>query len=300
MTAGDCDLQAYLRRWAGYCLTGATSEHVLVFLYGTGANGKSTFLNTLRAVWGDYAAVAPMETFVATRGERHPTDIAGLRGARLVIAHESESEHQWAEAKIKALTGGDPVAARFMRGDFFTYVPQFKLAISGNHRPSLRNVDEAIRRRLQMPPFLVTIPPGKRDPDLPEKLLGEAQGILRWAVEGCLEWQRAGLAPPAAVVEATNAYLASEDALGQWIVEYCRTGDPRLCEEVSRLYANYRDRMEMAGEHPLVLRKFSQELEKRGFTKEHDGRTRRAVLRGIVLRPGQVNRGDLIDAEGVL
>jgi putative DNA primase/helicase len=208
VTAGDRELQAFLQRMAGYCLTGTTTEQVLFFLWGTGANGTGTFLNTLRGIWGDYAAVAPMDTFVVTRSESHPTDVAGLRGARLVIAQENQSGHQWDEAKIKALTGGDPMSARFMRQDFFTYTPQFKLAISGNHKPSLHSVDEAIRRRMRLPPFNVKIPERDRDPDLPEKLRAEWQGILRWALDGCLEWQRTGLAPPAVVLEATNDYLA--------------------------------------------------------------------------------------------
>jgi P4 family phage/plasmid primase-like protien len=158
VTAGDMDLQAYLRRVAGYCLTGSTRDHSMFFLYGTGANGKGVFLNTLRAVWGDYAVVAAMETFIETHGERHPTDLAMLRGARLVIAQETEKGRHWAESKISALTGGDPISARFMRQDFFEYAPQFKLIIAGNHKPALKTVNEAIRRRINLIPFCVTIP----------------------------------------------------------------------------------------------------------------------------------------------
>ncbi len=123
MTGGDADLQAYLQRVAGYCLTGLTSEHVMFFLYGTGANGKSVFINTLAGIWGDYAAVAAMKTFIASRQDHHPTDIAGLHGARLVIAQETERGRRWAESKIKILTGGDKITARFMRQDFFEFTP---------------------------------------------------------------------------------------------------------------------------------------------------------------------------------
>src|SRR5262249_14374388 len=157
-------------RVAGYSLTGSTTEHALFFFYGTGSNGKGVFLNTLHGIWQDFAAVAPIEAFCEARLERHPTDLAMLRGARLVITQETGEGRYWDEAKIKALSGGDPISARFMRQDFFTYTPQFKLVVAGNHKPSLRNVDEAIRRRIHLVPFVVTIRPGKRDPQLAEKL----------------------------------------------------------------------------------------------------------------------------------
>ena len=148
-----------MQRLAGYALTGRTSEHALAFLYGTGANGKTTFLNAITGCAGDYHRTAPIETFTASNSDRHPTDLAGLRGARLVTAIETEEGRRWAESKIKALTGGDQIAARFMRQDFFEYAPQFKLVIAGNHKPGLRTVDEAIRRRFHLVPFTVTIPP---------------------------------------------------------------------------------------------------------------------------------------------
>ena len=224
VTGGDADLQAYLQRMAGYCLTGVTTEHALFFLYGTGANGKSVFVNTLTAIMGDYATVAAMDMFMATHGDRHPTDMAGLRGARLVTAIETEQGSRWAESKLKALTGGDKITARFMRQDFFEFTPQFKLLIVGNHKPSIRNVDEAMKRRLHMVPFTVTIPPAKRDKRLPDRLLAERDGILAWALQGCLEWQRTGLRPPAAVMAATEDYFEAEDAIGRWIDERCVRG----------------------------------------------------------------------------
>ncbi|MBI1209284.1 MAG: hypothetical protein GC191_18605 [Azospirillum sp.] len=212
VTDHDADLQSFLARMIGYSLTGITRDHALFFAHGSGGNGKGVFLNTITRLMGDYAAVAPMETFVATASDRHPTDLAMLRGARLVSAQETEEGRRWAEAKIKSLTGGDPISARFMRQDFFTFVPQFKLVIAGNHKPSLRAVDEAIRRRFHLLPFTVTIPAGERDPNLPKKLEAEWGGILAWAIEGCLEWQRIGLQPPKAVVDATEKYLSEEDS----------------------------------------------------------------------------------------
>ena len=157
----------------GYCLTGVTNEHALFFCYGTGANGKGTLLNTIANIMGDYHRTAPIETFTASNSERHPTDLAGLVGARLVTVSETEKGRRWAESRIKQLTGGDMVSARFMRQDFFDYMPQFKLIVSGNHKPTLSTVDEAMRRRFNLLPFLVTIPAENRDPDLPDKLKEE-------------------------------------------------------------------------------------------------------------------------------
>jgi putative DNA primase/helicase len=221
ITAGNDGLAAFLQRFAGYSLTGITREHAMCFAHGTGGNGKGVYINTLTGIWGDYAAVAPAESFLVSRSERHPTDVAGLRGARFVTAQEIEEGQQWAENKIKALTGGDPIPARFMRQDFFTYVPEFKLFIAGNHKPSLRTVDPAVRRRFNLVPFTVQIPEAEQDKELPEKLKTEWPGILRWAIEGCVEWQRIGLAPPPCVTEATEKYLAAEDAVAAWLEDCC-------------------------------------------------------------------------------
>ena len=153
VTDGHVELQSFLQRYIGYCCSGLTSEHVFVFAYGTGANGKSTFINTIAKIFGDYATVADMSTFIASSNERHPTDLAKLVGARLVVAQEMQKGRRWDETKIKALTGGDKITARFMRRDFFDFVPTFKLFICGNHKPRLSSVDEAIRGRLLLVPF---------------------------------------------------------------------------------------------------------------------------------------------------
>jgi putative DNA primase/helicase len=282
ITGGNIELQEFLQRIAGYSLTGSTREHALFFFYGTGGNGKGVYLNTLTAILAGYAAVAPMETFVATRQEGHPTDLAGLRGARLVTSQETEQGRRWAESKIKALTGGDPISARFMRQDFFTYQPAFKLVIAGNHKPGLRGVDEAIRRRFYLVPFTITI--AKPDKELLEKLRAEWPGILQWAIEGGLEWQRIGLAAPVAVRQATEAYLASEDAIAQWIEDGC--GCDRInTERSAMLFASWKDWAEAAGEFVGSQKRFAQALEDRGFERFRDSRTRQAMFRGIALRP---------------
>ena len=282
ITNGDEELQGFLQRIAGYSLTGITRDHALFFFYGTGGNGKGVFLNTLSAVFGDYAAVAPMEAFIATQGERHPTDLAGLRGARFVTSQETEEGRRWAESKIKALTGGDPITARFMRQDFFTYVPRFKLVIAGNHKPGLRGVDEAIRRRFHRVPFTVTVK--KPDRNLPEKLREEWPGILQWVIDGCLDWQREGLNPPPAVRHATEAYLASEDAIGQFIDECCAR-DPSYVEGTAVLYARWKPWAEATGEYPGSLKRFSEAMASRGFIRDHHSCTRRAIFRGLTLKP---------------
>jgi len=267
VTDRDVELQRYLQRMAGYCMTGCVREHVLFFLYGGGANGKGVFLNTLKGVWGDYAVTASMDTFLETDNDRHPTELAFLHGARLVIAQETETGKRWAQAKIQALTGGDDITARYMRQDFFTFRPQFKLVIAGNHKPSLSSVDEAIRRRFHLVPFTVTIPEYERDPELTDKLMAEWPGILAWAVEGCLQWQEIGLAPPPAVRAATDKYLAEEDAFIRWIDDCCVTGSHHW--GAGALLWNSWKQWTQTNSEPTRSRKwFAYEMEKRGFKPE--------------------------------
>lgn len=264
VTGGDVELQRYLQRMAGYCMTGLTSEHVLFFLHGVGANGKSVFVNTLTGIWGDYAAVAPMTTFMASHTDQIPNDLAALSGVRLVVAQETEVGRQWAEARIKSITGGEMITARFMRAEWFTYKPQFKLVIVGNHKPTLHNVDEAIHRRIHLIPFTITIPPDQRDKTLFDKLRVEWPGILQWAIDGCLEWRKLGLSPPAAVRAATDEYLAEEDAMARWIDECCVTGKNRWGIG-ARLWASWKSWAETNNEWTGTRKSFAQALKDRGF-----------------------------------
>ncbi len=282
VTDGDRDLRAFLSRMAGYCLTADTREHALFFLYGTGANGKSVFLSTVANILNDYAKSAAIETFIASPSEHHPTDLAGLQGARLVTAVETEDGRRWAESKIKILTGGDRISARFMRQDFFEFTPVFKLVIAGNHKPGLRSVDEAVRRRLHLIPFTVTIPKAERDLCLTQKLRTEWPGILGWALAGCLEWQAQGLNPPASVRDATEAYMAAEDGLAQWLDERC-VRLPNDVTAVKRLFEDWKAWAEPAGEYIGSQRRFSQAIEERGFARARlTGGTR--AFQGIALR----------------
>jgi putative DNA primase/helicase len=262
----DAELLAFLQRALGYSLTGSTREHALFFGHGGGGNGKGTTIETVTRILGTYARTAPMEvfTYAPSAGERHPTELAMLRGARFVTASETEQGRGWAESKIKTLTGGDRITARFMRQDFFEYIPQFKLWLTGNHKPGLRSVDEAIRRRFNLIPFTVTIPEVERDKELPAKLEKEWTGILSWLIEGCKAWQDGGLKPPKAVREATDAYLAGEDLLSRWFSEQCEKGGKADWMFTATLYANWKSWAEFAGEYPGTMKKFSQALEARG------------------------------------
>ena len=235
ITDGDRELQSYLQRLAGYSLTGETSEQTFAFLHGHGANGKSVFLSILADVLGSYAATATLDTFTSTRTPRHLTELAGLRAARLVLVPETESGQAWAEARIKSVTGGEKIRANFMHQDHFEFRPQFKLIVAGNHRPSLANVGEAMRRRLHLVPFTVTIPPEQRDLRLAEKLIAERDGILGWMVSGCAEWQRIGLVPSPCVLDSARDYFSSEDLLGQWLDESCLVG-PQAKEQSAALF----------------------------------------------------------------
>ena len=259
ITDGDQGLQDYIQRMCGYALTGSTREHALFFLYGTGANGKSVFLNTIQGLMGDYATNAHVETFIDSKSQSHPTDLAGLQGARLVTASETEDGRHWAESKLKTLTGGDTISARFMRQDFFEFVPQFKLVIAGNHKPGLRTVDEAMCRRFNLLPFTYTIPVSERDLDLAEKLRDEWSGILQWMIDGCLAWQKQGLCPPKAVTEATAHYLAAQDNLARWMEDRIES-DRGAWVSSAALFTDFSRWCEANGEYAGKQKSFSEAL----------------------------------------
>lgn len=258
-TADDKELIRFLQQWAGYSLSGSIREHALLFIYGPGGNGKSVFLNTLAGILADYVASAAMDTFTSSPGDKHPTDLAMLRGARLVTATETEEGRAWAEARIKQMTGGDPVTARFMRQDFFTYTPQFKLTIAGNHKPALKNVDDAARRRFNIVPFLHK--PEAPDHRLEHKLKAEWPGILRWMIDGCLDWQKHGLVRPEIVTSATAEYFEAQDTIGRWLAERCIL-EPHLQVKPGLLLADCRTWAGENGETPPTPQQFRSAMEK--------------------------------------
>jgi putative DNA primase/helicase len=278
ITAGDAALAGYLQRVGGYCLTGVTREQQLFFFYGTGNNGKGVWVQTISNILADYHRSSPIETFTVSQHERHPTELAGLRGARLVTASETEEGRRWAEARIKELTGGDKISARFMRQDFFDFYPQFKLLLSGNHMPRLRTVNKAITRRFNRIPFAITIAPEKVDVHLVEKLMQEGAGILAWFIEGCLAWQRGGLQPPEAVTVATESYLASQDVIGDWLEDCCDVGRGYWAPSTP-LFDSWKEWAEPRGEWIGTTNQFAQKLEDRGFTPQ---KNRAQTARGFI------------------
>lgn len=281
-TGDDPELVAYLQRLAGYALTGDTREQHLTFIYGPGGNGKSVFLNVLTGILADYARIAPAEVFMASQHDRHTTEIAMLAGARLVTASETRSDRGWDEVRVKNLTGGEPITARFMRQDNFTYVPQFKLLIAGNHKPELENVGEAMRRRMHLVPF--TVKPANVDRRLGEKLKEEWPAILAWMIDGCLAWQQHGLMPPGKVLAATQQYFEDQDVVGRWIDECCDTGVDSATDlgELHRAYSEWRN---AHGERFMKSTELGEALANRGFDKSKHPRTRRVQFRGIAVRP---------------
>ncbi|MCU0624012.1 MAG: phage/plasmid primase, P4 family, partial [Gemmatimonadaceae bacterium] len=283
-TGGDPAFIDYLQRFAGYALTGRTDEQCLLYLWGRGGNGKSVFLNVLTGILGDYAVIAPSETFINGKGfDRHSTEIAMLAGARLVTASEVEYGKAWHTTRIKSLTGGEPVTARFMRQDNFTFTPAFKLLIAGNARPQVANLDHAMRRRLHLVPFVRT--PAVVDRLLPEKLRHEYPAILAWMIAGCLRWQRDGLTAPPVIANATNDYFTEEDAIGRWLSECCVEGGPTAITLVRDLFGSWALWCRQTGETVGTEREFVQRIIAAGCepTRATTGAKGRAIA-GLVLR----------------
>ena len=282
ITGSDKELIAYLQRVAGYCLTADIGEQAMFFGYGVGANGKGVFLHTIGRVLGDYCKTAAIETFTESKSDRHPTELARLHSARLVTATETEKGRNWAEARIKMLTGGDIVTAHFMRQDDFEYVPRFKLFFSGNHKPGLRSVGEAMRRRVNMIDFAVIIPKDERDPHFGDKLEDEWPGVLQWMIDGCLDWQEHGLAPPEAVAKATDEYFTAQDSFSLWVEDRCER-DPNEWTKTTELFASWKDWAERAGVRFGTMTEFGDTLTNAGFTWKHTEKGN--GYRGLRVRP---------------
>lgn len=265
----DPDVRVFLQRAVGYSLTGLTTEQVLFFAHGSGANGKSTLFETLLALLGDYGRHSDPELLLA-RGETHPTGVADLMGARLVVSSEIEEGRRLAEATVKQLTGGDRIKARYMRQDFFEFTPTHKLFLHANHRPIVRGTDHAIWRRLRLVPFTVTIERSDQDPHLAARLANELPGILNWALQGCRDWIAGGLTEPLAVQAATDDYRAEMDVLGAFMTDRC-VQFPHAAASAKALYAAYTDWCDENGERPVSQRRFGMSLTERGFDRRRAG-----------------------------
>jgi putative DNA primase/helicase len=273
---GNKELKDYLQRLVGYALTGLKTEHNLAFLYGSGGNGKGVFINTVTSILDSYAKAASMDTFTASKFDRHPTDMAGLAGARLVTAQETQEGRRWDEQKVKTLTSNDKVQARFMREDFFEFEPNFKLVFAGNHKPEIRNLDDAMRRRFHLVPF--TKKPAKVNTHLQIELKEEWPQILAWMIEGAQLWFKHGLNAPKVVLEATAEYFEEEDPMGQWIrdkVIFTDNEDDFLTS--TALHDNYREWCGDNGEHAKTAKGLVRAVRERGGFRQK----RKADARGF-------------------
>ncbi len=264
--AGNGDLVAYLQRLVGYCLTGDVSDQALYFLYGGGANGKSTFINTVMALLGGYAGLTAPDLLVVGQ-DRHPTELADLQGRRLMASIEVEDGRRMAEGLVKQLTGGDTIKARLMRQDFFDFQPTHKLWLVANHKPAIRGTDWAIWRRIRLIPFTITIPEDERDMQMGDKLRAELPGILNWAIRGCLMWQARGMNVPSSVGAATAAYRSESDILGAFLDE-CTVQAPDAEVQASALYKAYSAWCNESGNHAVNQMRFGNALTERGFEKD--------------------------------
>lgn len=269
-TQGDADLIGYLKRIAGYCLTGSTAEQKFFFIYGGGGNGKGVFLNTLMWLLDSYGRQANMDTFTEQRFTKHASEIAFFQGARLVVASETNVGQRWNEARIKSMTGGDPITANHMHKDPFTFIPNFKLLFTGNHKPHLKNVDPAIKRRLYLIPFDYQVPEEKQDVRLAEKIQAEASGVLSWAIEGCMEWQDRMLDPPDKVIATTAEYFEAEDRIGSFLEECCTVSASErvLTTKLFECYVKWAD---SRGEYSGGRKGFLDMMSVKGFRSEKKG-----------------------------
>jgi putative DNA primase/helicase len=265
ITAGDQDLIAYLRRAIGYSMTGNTCEHVFFMLYGSGTNGKSTFIEAIRSVFGDYSKASAFTTFMQQQSPSAPrNDLAALAGARFVTATESDDGNILAEAFLKQVTGGDKVTARFLRQEHFEFTPSFKLWLSTNHRPNIRGTDNGIWRRIKLIPFTVRIADDKIDRGLPEKLKAEAPGILAWCVVGLRDYLTQGLAEPDCIKNATNDYRGDEDPVGKFLMTQC-TMRPLAKMQARVLFTAYTNWATNNNERTMDERRFARSMMERGL-----------------------------------
>lgn len=281
---GDRPMIEFIQRMVGYLLTGDRSEQKIFFLQGVGANGKSTLVDFIGRLLGSYSHKLPAHVLMHTPFQGHPTELAQLRGKRLAISSEIEDGQYWAESRIKELTGDETLTARFMRHDFFEFRQSQKHLVVGNHKPRLKGGDAAIARRFVLVPFLAKFSGDKRDPRMLERLQAEAPAVLAWAIEGAMKWRAEGLGIPAAVADASQAYMAENDDLQMWIDECCvLTSSART--KATPLYGNYLGWLKARGQHAPSMKTWADRLSTvPGITKRKSNGT--IVYDGIGVRAG--------------
>ena len=281
---GDGKLIDYIGRCIGYSLTGLTNEQVIFLLYGIGANGKSVILNIIRALMGDYGANTSFQTFLASKydGSKIPNDVAALVSKRLVTASEIKESGRLNEERIKSMTGGDPITARFLHQNWFTYVPTYKVWLSVNHKPKVSDTTYSFWRRIRLIPFEAIFVKDKDDKKLTEKLVNELPGILNWAVAGCLRWQKVGLEPPEKVVNATQQYQSEMNIIRQFLDENTISKEGASVA-FSLLFENYCKWCEETNEKPMSSNMFGRKMTELGFKKDRIGAERQLCYIGIGL-----------------
>jgi putative DNA primase/helicase len=292
VTGGNIELVSYLQRVVGYSLTGDTRSQTMFFLYGLGSNGKSTFITTIRKLTGGYGTKANTSLFMAKdRNSGGPSeDLANLQGKRFVMASEIEDGRRLAVVLIKEMTGGEAIRADRKYEHEIEFQPVHKIWLIGNHKPVITDTTLSIWRRVKLIPFTVTIPGKEMDPDLPAKLESELPGILAWAVKGCLEWQKYGLAEPKAVTNATSDYRHEQDILGDFIDDCCCLL-PTAAVSKHELKTAYETWCNSTGSQPASQKTFRARLIERGVTEGKSGGTR--YWKGIALSDSEGQQGQL-------
>ena len=268
---GSPTMIPFLRRVVGYATTGSTQEQKLFVLHGVGANGKSTFLNTLLTLLGPYGMKATSDLLMMSKSDRHPTERTDLCGKRLVAAIETEHGRRLSEVFVKEATGGDRIRARRMREDNWEFSPTHTILLGTNHKPEIRGTDLAMWRRVTLIPFTVTIPEDEQDTSLMGQLAAEFPGILAWVVQGCLAWQKGGLQVPQEVKDATTDYREEMDILQAFLEERCEVDlthtKPHIRYKATPLYEGYKKWCEATGQREAAVnqRRFGESLRERGF-----------------------------------
>jgi len=269
----ETDLVNFLQTAVGWALTGNIEEQTMFILYGSGANGKTTFLNTILFVLGDYALATPTESFMKKNADQNTNDIARLRGTRFVTTTEAEQGRRLSEPLIKKITGNDQITARFLYGEYFNFTPTFKIFMATNHKPVIKGTDHGIWRRIKLIPFTTTISEEKQDKALELKLKQEVSGILNWLLEGTARWRKEGLIAPAAILNATDEYRGEMDVIGNFLKERCIQGK-EVSIRIRELYKAYADWCDDNKEHAVNERFFSMRLKEMGFEQNRTAEAR--------------------------
>jgi putative DNA primase/helicase len=271
----DCNAEiiGFLQTAAGWALTGDTSEQTMFILFGSGANGKSTFLNTIMYLLGDYAIATPTETFMRKNTDQITNDIARLRGTRFVTTTEAEQGRRLSEPLIKQITGNDRMTARFLYGEYFNFVPTFKIFMASNHKPIIKGTDHGIWRRIKLIPFTHRVEDAEQDKNLEVKLRAEASGILNWLLEGTAQWLKEGLKAPPAILNATDEYRGEMDVIGNFIKECC-VQSPGISIRIRELFKAYEEWCDENNEHACSERFLSLRLKEMGFERSRSSDAR--------------------------